>query len=217
MVKNDEATHSTLLNLMQGIKENDFYIIASTNDPEKIDRALLQPQRFGIPIYCGLPVPEARREILSIHSTKESQQLGTPLFENDEVRAVILDAVTRATEDFTPRYIAEIANVAKSHLLNRVSQTRGMTVGLTEADLTAHQFTPEDWEKAYNEVSSRYNKDEITRRDKELRDFVDKYLKVGMGFTAGSEVSGHTLFSETDTRRLRAIHETPVTQTQSPS
>jgi hypothetical protein len=54
MVGEDEHTNSTLLNLMAGVQESGFYIMASTNYPEKINPSLIQPQRFSVLLHCGL-------------------------------------------------------------------------------------------------------------------------------------------------------------------
>jgi SpoVK/Ycf46/Vps4 family AAA+-type ATPase len=206
MVQNEQSTHSTLLNLMAGIRENDFYIIASTNDPEKIDTALLQPQRFGVLIYCGLPNEDARREIINIHTNELSQKLGIPLFANPDMREVILDAVTRETKDFTPRYIAEIANVAKSHLLFRIAQEQGQTIGLTEEALQRFSFTPEDWREAFLQVSARYNKEEVRSRDTELEKFVSKCRRGLLGLPYPTDgIKSQVLFSREELKKLHEL------------
>ena len=183
MVEGNEDTNSTMLNLMAGVQESGFYIIASTNYPEKINPSLIQPQRFSVLSIAGCKMRQARYEILKIHADLESQKLGIPLFSSDEVRDIILQAVATDTDYYTPRYMANIATVAKSHLISRVAKAQGRTIGLTEKDLDGHTFEVTDWEKAFDEVSSKYDSEGVKKRDEDLRGFVKKRA-VGLGFRA---------------------------------
>jgi SpoVK/Ycf46/Vps4 family AAA+-type ATPase len=167
---------------MAGVRESGFHIIASTNKPEKIDSALIQPQRFGILIHCGLQDEDARLEILKIHSGMTSVRAGHPLFRSEDEREIILKDVAAHTEAFTPRYLAAIANSAKSYLIERVSKEKGKRIGLTEEDLEGHVFTVEDWDKAIREISARYDKKNLKSRDQELKRFVDKHSRGPVGF-----------------------------------
>lgn len=208
MVGDDKDTNSTLRNLMAGVRDSGFQLIASANHPEKIDEALLQPQRFGIIIHCGLQDEKARYEILNIHATSKSKKLEQSLFTSDETRKIILEEVVKLTDGFTPRYLAQIATVAKSYLLERVAKEEGAQMGLTEEDLDGHTFAPEDWERALAEVSSRYNKDEVKKRDKTLQQFVNRYRRNAVGFDKGGFNSG-SVFSKEVYERFAAIHPEP--------
>jgi len=214
MVQNKEDTHSTMLNLMAGIRDSGFHILASTNDPEKIDPALLQPQRFGILLHCGLQDEEARRVILQMHTHAQSQELEVPLFDSEEARDIIVGAVASHTENFTPRYIAEIANVAKSHLLARIARTKGVHIGLTEEDIEGSSFTIEDWENAYIEVSSRYDKDGVVKRSKSLEEFVNRHMRrepIGIPVAHNSEARSR-IFSADIYDRLTALTTAKASQ-----
>lgn len=58
---------TTFLNEMDGFEElKNVLVVAATNRPESLDRALLRPGRFDNLIYIGLPSREARQEILEI-------------------------------------------------------------------------------------------------------------------------------------------------------
>lgn len=194
MVEEDRDTHSTMLNLMAGVKESGFYIIASTNRPEKIDPALLQPQRFGVLIYCGLQNEKARYEILKIHAAMESMRLGKPLFKSNEIRDIILKEVAFHTKDFTPRYIAHIVTVAKSLLIERIAGDKGNRIGLTEEDLEGYKFSLEDWKKAFAQVSSEYDREGIRKRDDQLREFVNKHKRGTVGLVQQDNKNG--MFSQ---------------------
>lgn len=187
MVGQEAVTNSTMLNLMAGVQESGFYIIASTNYPEKINESLIQPQRFSVLIHCGLQNEEARREILKIHADKASKKLGVPLFRSDEIRDLILDDVAKHTKAFTPRYLANVATIAKSHLLDRIAKAKGKTVGLNEEDLEGFAFEVEDWDKALIEVAAKYDNKTVERRDQELAEFVRKQSRQTSGFGSSSD------------------------------
>lgn len=57
---------NTLLTELDGLSErDDIYIIAATNRPDMIDRAMLRPGRFETLLYVALPTPDERISILS--------------------------------------------------------------------------------------------------------------------------------------------------------
>jgi hypothetical protein len=195
MVGENDVTNSTMLNLMAGVQESGFYIIASTNFPEKINPSLLQPQRFSVLIHCGLHDKNARYEILKIHANAQSLKHNKPLFASAEIRDLILREVAEHTEAFTPRYLQNIATVAKSFLVDRVSREKGgQIIGLTEEDLEGFTFTIEDWEKAFVEVSAKYDSKKVKDYDQRLERFVRKQKDLRIGFANG-ETSHSRIFS----------------------
>lgn len=172
-ISDEKSIRSSLLNLMAGIRNSGFYVLASTNYPDKMDVQLLQPQRFGHVIYLGLPSENARRGILELHANKVSREEKRELFASDEERSIILEAIAQHTPDFTARFVAEIVTEAKTNLLARISKKKQREVGLTEEDIEI-RFTLEDWQLALNAATRRYNKKETTKRDKEIKDFAEK-------------------------------------------
>ena len=205
MVGQQAATNSTMLNLMAGVQESGFYIIASTNYPEQINPSLVQPQRFSVLIHCGLQDENARYEILKIHANKESKKLGMQLFDSEETRDDILREVAKHTENFTPRYLSNIATVAKSFLVHRVSKDKDKIVGLTEEDLEGYTFEVEDWEKAFLEVSSKYDSKATEQKDKRMAEFVKKHSKKPVGFNSNANGAGpQRIFSESVHNRVNA-------------
>lgn len=198
------TTKSTMLNLMAGVKDNGFYLIASTNHPDRIDPSLLQPQRLGILIYCGLQNDQARRKILDIHATAQSAQHGFPLFASDGERDIILTEVVKHTDSFTPRYLAEVVTVAKSYLAERIANERGQSIGLTETDLEGHVFTASDWERALIDVSLRYDKDGVKAHDKRIREYL-RHAKDQIGFTKQGGGAG-TVFSHEVHSQIAALY-----------
>jgi transitional endoplasmic reticulum ATPase len=207
MIGENEVTNSTMLNLMAGVQESGFFIIASTNYPEKINQSLLQPQRFSVLIHCGLHDENARYEILKIHADLQSVNHEKPLFSSPEVRDLILKEVARHTEAFTPRYLANIATVAKSFLVDRVSKERGgQIIGLTEEDLEGFSFTVEDWEQAFAEVSTKYDSDKVKAYDERLARFVRKHKNLNIGFANG-ETNRRRIFADNVFARVVKLEE----------
>jgi len=204
MVTENEVTNSTMLNLMAGVQESGFHIIASTNYPEKINPSLIQPQRFSVLIHCGLQNEQARYEILKIHANMQSEKLDIPLFESEEVRDIVLKAVAYHTEGFTPRYLSNVATIAKSHLLARVAAATSKTIGLAESELRGHTFTVEDWDKALVEVSAKYDSKSVRDKDKEIAQFVKKHRMYQPGFTPSDEDRTTSILSSEVLARVAA-------------
>jgi len=188
MVLAEKDTSSTIINLMKGVQESGFHLIASTNAPEKIDPALLEPQRFGIRIYCGMQPEEARLAILKIHANAASRVERRPLFANTEVRDSTLAVLAEHTEHFTPRYLWKIVNEARSYLSGRIAERKKTTLGLKEKDIKEDTIQIEDWSRAFRDVSLRYDREAMRKRDEELRLFVEKHSGSEVGFTS----NGHT-------------------------
>ena len=205
IAQNDQQINSTLLNLMAGVRESGFFVLASTNFPEKLTAQLLQPQRFAHVIYTGLPSEEARRGILDIHATRVSRELGKPLFTSDDERDTILSAIAKQSENFTPRYLAETCTEAKSFYLQRVSQRAERASGLTEDDLD-DTFTVEDWVRGYEEASKKYDMESTVKRDKELKEFARNYYR-RMGFSINHREQEVSPLKTIIEERLASAHQ----------
>lgn len=167
------------------IKIQGFYVLASTNEPEQIDVALLQPQRLGIRVYCGLPSEEARLQILSIHTPLNTQDGEAPLFSTPEVREIILGYMAKNTESFPPRQLAKIATNAKAILLERVTTQTGRVRGLSEGDIGNVNFTIDDWQKALSQTLETFDKESTIERDKAIREFIVHHQKAEIGLIRG--------------------------------
>lgn len=176
IAKEDQAINSALLNLMAGVRERGFYVIASTNHPEKIHQSLLQPQRFEHLVYLGLPNEEARRGILEIHATRVSKELRRPLFTSEDERAVILQAIAKNTDGFTARFLAAICIEAKSFYLARVAEHQKKKAGMEEDDLEG-TFCIQDWENGFAEVVKRFPKEQTDKRNREIGEFAKRFYR----------------------------------------
>jgi len=104
LVSNDERdqTLNSLLVEMDGFGTNSrIIIIAATNRPDILDKALLRPGRFDRQITVGLPDLNDRKQILEVH-TKD-----VPINEN-----VNLENIARGTSGFSGAELANLVNEA---------------------------------------------------------------------------------------------------------
>ncbi len=210
LLKGGQDTTSQILNLMAGVRESGFYILASTNHPEKIEESLLQPQRFGHLEYFGFPTKEVRRAILAAHVIAASKEFGVELFSSSEEREVILDALSETTINYTPRYLAEIANRSKAKFITRVIAQTGKRKGLTEKNIGDNRFTREDWALAFEETNASYNKREMEEWDERIKKFVERNRKKQVGFVNTGATGGRFL---QEIERLAAI-KTPNSEAE---
>ncbi|KAH8282970.1 hypothetical protein KR054_011222 [Drosophila jambulina] len=103
-----ERVLTQLLTEMDGVEAlQNVTIVAATNRPDMIDKALLRPGRIDRILYVGLPKTEARREILKIklRAMPVSQDVDmeklvqlTEGYSGAEIQAVCHEAALRALE-----------------------------------------------------------------------------------------------------------------------
>ena len=97
-----EQTLNALLSEMDGFEPNQGVVImAATNRPEILDKALLRPGRFDRQIQVTLPTERGRRQILDIHT--RGVKLGPD---------VDLDRLSQITPGFSGADLANIVNEA---------------------------------------------------------------------------------------------------------
>ena len=97
-----EQTLNQLLVEMDGFEGSEgVIVIAATNRPDVLDKALLRPGRFDRQVYVGLPDIRGREQILKVHMRK------VPI--DDSVQASI---IARGTPGFSGADLANIVNEA---------------------------------------------------------------------------------------------------------
>ncbi len=93
---------TTLLNEMDGIEAlHGVTILAATNNPEALDRALLRPGRIDAILYVGPPDLDARQQILRIRTA-----------EMDVADDVRLDELAQAMDGYTGAEMVSICEKA---------------------------------------------------------------------------------------------------------
>jgi cell division protease FtsH len=112
-----EQTLNQLLSEMDGFEINQgVLIMAGTNRPEILDRALLRPGRFDREIHVPLPTEVGRREILEIHARE------VPLEDSAD-----LGRLAQITSGFSGADLANIVNEAALLAVRRDSDSVAMT------------------------------------------------------------------------------------------
>lgn len=97
-----EQTLNQILSQMDGFETNQAVVVlAATNRPDVLDKALLRPGRFDRKITLDRPNREARRDILRVHAKK------MPLADD-----VDIDRLAQLTIGFTGADLANLANEA---------------------------------------------------------------------------------------------------------
>ncbi|WP_395648961.1 ATP-dependent zinc metalloprotease FtsH [Thermomonas sp.] len=107
-----EQTLNQMLVEMDGFEGGEgVIVIAATNRPDVLDKALLRPGRFDRQVMVGLPDIKGREQILKVHMRK------VPL--HDNVRA---DLLARGTPGFSGADLANLVNEAALFAARRNKQ-----------------------------------------------------------------------------------------------
>ncbi|MFZ2202538.1 MAG: AAA family ATPase [Microgenomates group bacterium] len=204
LARANNSVSATLLNELAGLFKNRYCVLCTTNHPEEFNPQLLESERLGGRlIFCPLPNEQARRHVLEVHTPLMSRQLGLELFDpaalseetgirfetGQQAREYILSTLAAKTPGFTPRYLQDLCNRAKTTLMGRIAAQIGKRDGLTESDLSSRSFSLADWKKAFEDVLAVYNTRERLEEDERLRKFVhpgSDGLKPAYGFNGHS-------------------------------
>ncbi|MDF2503449.1 MULTISPECIES: ATP-dependent zinc metalloprotease FtsH [Clostridium] len=138
-----EQTLNQLLVEMDGFGVNEGIImLAATNRPDILDRALLRPGRFDRQILVGAPDVRGREEILKVHSKNK------PLDEG-----VKLDVLAKRTPGFTG---ADLENLMNEAALLTVRNKKNL-IGMDELEeaITRVIAGPEKRSRVINEADRR--------------------------------------------------------------
>lgn len=124
-----EQTLNQLLTEMDGFDgRKGVVILAATNRPENLDKALLRPGRFDRRIQMELPDLEGRKAILNVHLKRVKHE------------EVDIDVVARATAGTSGAELANIVNEAALRAV-RMGRNKINTADLEESVETVIVFT----------------------------------------------------------------------------
>ena len=136
-----EQTLNQLLVEMDGFEGNEgVIVIAATNRPDVLDKALLRPGRFDRQVYVSLPDIRGREQILKVHSRK------VPLDD-----AINLGILARGTPGFSGADLANLVNEA----------------ALFSARANRRFVTMEEFEKARDKIMMGAERRSMVMSDKE--------------------------------------------------
>jgi cell division protease FtsH len=142
-----EQTLNQLLVEMDGFEGNEgIIVIAATNRPDVLDKALLRPGRFDRQVTVGLPDVRGREQILKVHMTKvpaaddvEIKYIaqGTPGFSGDDLANLINEAALFAAR--TNKRVVSMFDLEKAKdKLIMGAERHTMIIGEKEKKMTAY-------------------------------------------------------------------------------
>lgn len=142
-----EQTLNQMLVEMDGFESNEgVIIIAATNRPDVLDRALLRPGRFDRLITVSNPTVAGREEILKVHmkKIKHSDQVdaeiiarGTTGFSGAKLQNLVNEAALLAARNNKKLVDMEDMEAAKDKVLMGV-ENRSLAISDDEKNLTAY-------------------------------------------------------------------------------
>ncbi|UXI22947.1 hypothetical protein NH340_JMT08890 [Sarcoptes scabiei] len=145
-----------LLTEIDGIEKlNQVVIIAATNRPDIIDKALLRPGRLDAVVYVPLPNLETRTEIFKINMEKMPINLDGSIFASIESLA---DHLSLETEGYSGAEIKACCHRAALSALNRNIESE--LIEIKDLEESIHQIRPQTSSETirfYEEFSRRYN------------------------------------------------------------
>lgn len=142
-----EQTLNQLLVEMDGIEGSEgIIVIAATNRPDVLDKALLRPGRFDRQVTVGLPDVRGREQILKVHMRKipvgedvEPALIarGTPGFSGADLANLVNEAALIAAREDSPKVYMRHFEKAKDKILMGVER-KTMVMSEDEKKLTAY-------------------------------------------------------------------------------
>lgn len=185
-----EQTLNQILVEMDGFEPNEkLIVIAATNRPDVLDKALLRPGRFDRRVKIDLPDRESREEILKVHKKEK------PLFED-----VNLKVIAERTPGFSGADLESVMNegaiLAAREGRNKISQydlIRSIEKVMLGPERKTHLLSEKEKEKtAYHEAGHALVASMLTDTDP-----VHKISIISRG-----NAGGYTLKLPIDDKRL---------------
>ena len=152
-----DKTLNTVLGLMSDAEKNgdEIYMIAATNNRSALDEAATRSGRFGVAIEVGAPDLKGTKQILGIHTKKQTL--------DKEFNA---DAVSQRLhkEKATGADIASISESARSNAIEREHIYEKMDIGTyTPEDMKNLTVKNEDFDKAIDKFVETRNSNSVNK------------------------------------------------------
>lgn len=122
-----EQTLNQILVEMDGFEQHQgIIILAATNRPDMLDKAILRPGRFDRKVYTNLPDIEDREEIFKVHTQNKPLAKnvdlkilarGTPMFSGADIANLVNEAALRAARKIKNEIEMEDMEWAKDKVL----------------------------------------------------------------------------------------------------
>lgn len=156
-----EQTLNQLLTEMDGFDQFDktIVVLAATNMPEVLDKALLRPGRFDRVLYVPYPNFEARLELLQIYTKK------VPLITNFNI-----EKIAELTQGLSGADLENLVNLAAL----KASQSGQSTI------------SEENFEQAYKDIFTSKKDIQASSQDK-AKEFLPQQVKIRFSDIAGLE------------------------------
>jgi cell division protease FtsH len=142
-----EQTLNQLLSEMDGFETNDSVIVmAATNRPDILDKALLRPGRFNRKVEVGLPSQEDRVKILLIHARNkpladdvkfDSVARGTPGFSGADLENLLNEAAMMTAREDREKVTQRDIDLARDKIIMGLER-RGVVLNEEERRLLAY-------------------------------------------------------------------------------
>ncbi len=119
-----EQTLNQLLVCLDGLETHEqVVVLAATNRPDVLDKALLRPGRFEVQVEIPAPTREERLEILRLHTRGKTLE-----------DAAVLDEIAELTEGYTGAALETLANEAGRAAVHRSRDSGEVALAVTRAD-----------------------------------------------------------------------------------
>lgn len=162
----DSAVISKLLNLFQGVREKGFFIIASTNHPERIDPRLLEPGRLSKIVHVPLPDYEDRVGILGLY-------LEDVPFNSEKEKVAVIKKMAEETTGWTGRYLRALVHEAgRVRSLLITGRDISGYVPVESVDLPSLELA--DFLRAKKLILSGVDTNKFRKEDEQIRRFVSQ-------------------------------------------
>jgi len=210
-----EQTLNQILSEMDGFTPHqDVVVLAATNRPDVLDKALLRPGRFDRKVYLELPDLPARRAILELHARKialagdvdlDRLAARTVGFSGADLKNLINEAALLAGRRRRDRVDMELLSTARDKLVLGAERDQGM--GDEERRLVAYHESGHALMAWLLPRADTLDKVTIIPRgralgateqlpEEERHTFTQSYLRDRIGVMLGGRVAEQAVFGE---------------------